>query len=114
MADQHTQPDSDVASSRHDVLKWLSVVAAAVVSSMVATHFSAQSQTETSFRERLSILETQMGAVLKGIDEIKGDVRAGRQDQQLVLKEWANGVNKRTLEPLPTQAYIDQFGKPPR
>jgi hypothetical protein len=98
-------------ATKHDVLKWVSGVAAAVIASLVATYFSTQSSTEHTVRERLTVVETkqelQAQEVLRRLDQLDGKF-------EKVLQEWARGVDRRTGEPLPLQTYIEQNQRPPR
>lgn len=110
MSETNDTNDSS-ASTTHDVLKWVSGVAAAVIASLVATYYSTQSSTEHTVRERLTVVETkqelQTQEVLRRLDQLDGRF-------EKVLQEWAHGVDPRTLEPLPLQTYIDKQQRPGR
>lgn len=83
-----------------EVLRWAIGLAAAAV----VAYFTAQGTTN----ERLAVLETKWTFIQESLKEIKANQAKQDADFQRTLREWVQGVDRRTGEPLPLQRAFEQ------
>lgn len=82
-----------------EVMRWcIGLAVAALVS-----YFTAQNTTN----ERLTKIETRWEFVQGSLTEIKTELKDQRKDIRDIVTDWANGVDRRTGEPLPLQRAIE-------
>jgi hypothetical protein len=85
----------------------LQALAGAVIAGLVA-YFTAQNTTN----ERLTKVETQSDErwlyVQSSLTRIENNQNVDRNELRRILQDWANGIDRRTGEPLPLQRSIEQ------
>jgi hypothetical protein len=87
-----------------ELMRWVIGLCVAVI----VSYFTAQNATN----ERLTKVETQ-GAerweyLKQTLSRIESKQDEDRADFRRTLREWANGIDRRTGEPLPLQRVIEQ------
>lgn len=89
-----------------EVMRWLVVLIGAVL----ASYFTAQSAIQRDSAVTATRLNSFEGEVLRRLDRIENGLVTERQERREEFRDWLNGVDRRTGEPLPLQRAIE----PPR
>ena len=100
-----------MTSKNSEWKKWaIGLVLAALTSYFTSRIESERRVTTVETTQKLQFEEMQrrMSGIESGISRIESRID---NSFQRVLQEWANGVDKKTLEPLPYQTYIEQRNK---
>jgi hypothetical protein len=79
-----------------------------VVVAVLASYYAAQN----AINERLAVVETREQTRFEQnqqtLQRIERSVERIESDTRRTLDEWSRGVDRRTLEPLPLQRYIER------
>lgn len=86
-----------------DLMRWLIGIAAAVL----VSYFTAKGTTD----QRLTKVETQSEErwqyVQQSLARIEGGLHRRDQEMQQIIRDWVNGIDRRTGEPLPLQRSLE-------